>query len=164
MFLLREDRSILNHDALILRAGDRKAEAFHRHYREKNPQSPEWPKLDTFTQDSNRAVVRDEENKRLLARDLTEDRETLLWALARYEHRRWVAFHAAHGWVPLVPEELTEEEKAGFVTKRHKERRHTCMTGWDELNALPQREPGLLQRYDYENVKAAFEDAEEERA
>ena len=158
VFLLRQDRTILNYDALILRAGDRKAEEFHRQYREKNPQSPVWSALDTFTQDSNRAAVRDEENKRLLARDLTEEGETALWALARYEHRRWVAFHAAHGWVPLAPEELTEEERAGFITKRTEERRHACMTGWDELNALPQREPGLLQRYDYENVKAVFED------
>ena len=160
VFLLRVDRTFLSYDALVLRAGDRKAEEFHRQYREKNPQSPAWSALDTFTQDSNRAVARDEANKRLLARDLTGDRESVFWALARYEHRRWTAFHAAHGWVPLAPEELTEEEKAHFLTKRTGERRHACMTGWDELNGLPQREPGLLQRYDYENVKAVFEGTE----
>ncbi|MBR1781139.1 MAG: hypothetical protein IJ751_07060, partial [Oscillospiraceae bacterium] len=77
-------------------------------------------------------------------------------------HRRWTAFHAARGWTPLTAEELTAEERAACVTKRSGERRHACMTGWEELNALPQREPGLLQRYDYENVTALFPPQQQE--
>ncbi len=154
--LISEMEGLLSYDAVILRTDDRGAEALHENYRAQNPGAKSWYELDTFTQSSNRAALRDEENKRLLTRDPETDREATYWALAQYEHRRWEAFYAAHGWVRLPREELTRAEWDACTTKRAEEKRHACLCPWDELDALPQREPGLLKRYDYENVCAAF--------
>ena len=48
--------------------------------------------------------------------------------------------------------ELTADERARCATKRPAEKRHACLVDWDALDALPQASPGLLKRYDYENV------------
>ncbi|MBR6425233.1 MAG: hypothetical protein IKS29_04700 [Oscillospiraceae bacterium] len=154
--LIQDQTALLSYEALILRADDQGAEALHENYSRHNPNAARWYGLDTFTQDSNRAALRDRENKRLLARDLETDREQTLWELSKYEHRRWEAFYATHGWIRLPEEELTPAERASYATKRTQERRHSCLCVWDELDALPQREPGLLKRYDYENVLEVF--------
>lgn len=159
---LRDDRSLFTYETLIRRDLDREAENVARRYLRRAILGPTWNGLGTFEQDSNRAVVRDLSNKRLLAQGIGglqgADRQAALERLARYEHRRWVAFYAAHGWQVLPAAELTAEERASFVTNRPDERRHICMVEWDELDALPQREPGLLKKYDYENVRELFEE------
>ena len=151
---------------LILRKGDRQAEALHQRYRGGRLLVPAWQSLGTFTQNSNRAVVWDIPNKLLLAgktEDLSqEERESLYWQLARYEHRRWNAFHYARGWTRLPVEELTEEEVKACRTKRPEEKRHTCLVSWEELDALPQSKPGILKYYDYENVADLFKTREKE--
>lgn len=120
--------------------------------------------LGTFTQTSNRAVVWDIPNKLALAGELSglskEEREKVLWRLARYEHRRWNAFHYSRGWTRLPVADLSEEEREQCTTKHKKEKRHTCLVEWEELDALPQSEPGILKRYDYENVAQLFERTE----
>ena len=159
--LLRGSGDVLTYEALVERAFDRDAEALHRRYRGTNLICPDWRALGTFTQSSNRAVVWDIPNKLLLAQGVDqlppEERETALWRLARYEHRRWTAFHATHGWTVLPALELTQQERDDCVTKHPREKRHTCMVDWDGLDALPQSEPGLLKKYDYWNVKELFD-------
>ena len=85
------------------------------------------------------------------------EREKALWRLARYEHRRWNAFHFCRGWTKLDVSELTPEELAQHKTKRPAARRHICLVSWDELDGLPQSSPGILKRYDYENAAAVFQ-------
>ena len=101
----------------------------------------------------------------LLAGDVSgltpQARETLFWELAQYEHLRWNAFHFARGWLPLPQEELTREEREQCRIKRPLEKRHACLVDWDQLDGLPQREPGILKRYDYENVAYLFSAAQE---
>ena len=146
---------------LVQREADQQAQALHRRYQGQSAGGKEWKSLGTFTQNSNRAVVWDIPNKRLLAGDMSglseAEREAVCWELARYEHRRWNAFHYARGWTVLPLEELTEEEREHCVTKHPKEKRHACLVDWEELDALPQPEPGILKRYDYENVVQLME-------
>ena len=157
---LQENSSILTYADLVERDFDREAEKLHQRYRGTSMISAGWRNLGTFTQSSNRAVVWDIPNKLLLGRDAAElpadKRNKALWRLAEYEHRRWVAFHAAHGWSLLPASELTEQEREDCATKRPAERRHACMVDWDDLDTLPQREPGLLKKYDYMNVEELF--------
>ena len=56
---------------------------------------------------------------------------------------------------------MTPEERAQCRTKRPGEKRHACLVDWDQLDALPQKEPGLLKRYDYENAACLFLPREE---
>lgn len=156
IFFLELNAMQLTHRELVLREADEQARALHRRYQGQSAGGEDWKSLGTFTQNSNRAVVWDIPNKHLLAGDMrglsAEEREAVCWKLARYEHRRWNAFHYARGWTVLPVEELTEEERERRATKRAEEKRHTCLVAWDELDALPQSEPGILKRYDYENV------------
>lgn len=149
----------------IARSADRQAEEIHQRYQHNSLFTPEWRELGSFTQASNRAAVWDIPNKLLLAGDVSgltpQARETLFWELAQYEHLRWNAFHFARGWLPLPQEELTREEREQCRIKRPQEKRHACLVDWDQLDGLPQREPGILKRYDYENVAYLFPAAQE---
>lgn len=153
------------YEKLIARSADRQAEEIHQRYQHNSLFTPEWRELGSFTQASNRAAVWDIPNKLLLAGDVSgltpQARETLFWELAQYEHLRWNAFHFARGWLPLPQEKLTREEREQCRIKRPQEKRHACLVDWDQLDGLPQREPGILKRYDYENVAYLFPAAQE---
>ncbi len=165
VFFQRVRQEHFTYEELVLRKADQDAEALHRRYRGKNLHVENWNALGTFTQSSNRAVVWDIPNKLLLAGDRSdlppEEQEAVFWELARYEHRRWNAFHYSRGWTKLPVEELSEEERESCTTKHKRERRHTCLVEWDELDDLPQTEPGILKWYDYENVVQLFHRATE---
>ena len=156
VFFQRVNRTQFTYSELIERAADRQAEALHQRYRSGNLHTETWQKLGTFTQASNRAVVWDIPNKLALAGGMEAlddaQREAVYWRLAQYEHRRWNMFHFTRGWSPLPAAELSADERARCATKRPAEKRHTCLVDWDALDALPQASPGLLKRYDYENV------------
>ena len=156
VFFQRVNRTQFTYSELIERAADRQAEALHQRYRAGNLHTETWQKLGTFTQASNRAVVWDIPNKLALAGAMealdAAQREAVYWRLAQYEHRRWNMFHFTRGWSPLPAAELSADERARCATKRPAEKRHTCLVDWDALDALPQASPGLLKRYDYENV------------
>lgn len=158
---LQDNRTQFTYEELVQRRADREARALHRRYQSNNGAAPDWQKLGTFLQASNRAVLWDIPNKLTLAGDLSglspEEKERLYWRLARYEHRRWNAFHFSRGWVTLPLEELTREEREQCKTKHAQERRHACLVDWDDLDALPQNKPGLLKFYDYENVVQLLE-------
>lgn len=156
VFFQRVNRTQFTYSELIERAADRQAEALHQRYRAGNLHTEMWQKLGTFTQASNRAVVWDIPNKLALAGGMEAlddaQREAVYWRLAQYEHRRWNMFHFTRGWSPLPAAELSADERARCATKRPVEKRHACLVDWDALDALPQASPGLLKRYDYENV------------
>lgn len=156
VFFQRVNRTQFTYSELIERAADRQAEALHQRYRAGNLHTETWQKLGTFTQASNRAVVWDIPNKLALAGGMEAlddaQREAVYWRLAQYEHRRWNMFHFTRGWSPLPAAELSADERARCATKRPAEKRHACLVDWDALDALPQASPGLLKRYDYENV------------
>lgn len=160
---LQDNRTQFTLEELIRRRADREAQALHRRYQSANGAAPDWHKMGTFLQASNRAVLWDIPNKLALAGDLSglskEEREQVYWRIAQYEHRRWNAFHFSRGWVTLRVDELTDEERTQCKTKHAAERRHICLVDWDELDALPQSEPGILKYYDYQNVVQIFERA-----
>ena len=160
VFFQKVGQEPFTYEELVLRRTDEEAEALHRRYQGSNFQVGNWNTLGTFTQNSNRAVVWDIPNKLALAGDISglseEEREAVLWRLARYEHRRWNVFHYSRGWTRLPVEALSEEEREKCVTKHKQEKRHTCLVEWEELDDLPQSEPGILKRYDYENVAQLF--------
>lgn len=74
--------------------------------------------------------------------------------LGRAEHLRWCAFHFCMGFAPMSPEEYDEREarylqqvaageKPLRVGKNMQKRTHACLIGWEELDALSQRESRL---------------------
>ena len=158
---LRIDNSQFTYDELIKRETDQMAEQLHQKYNKQSMHNEKWKTIGTFKQNSNRAVIWDIDNKLLLADDLTgktpEEREAIYWKLSEYEHLRWNVFHYTHGWVTLPKAELTEDEIRACATKREDQKRHACIVPWDELDGLPQARPGLLKRYDYENVLQLFD-------
>ncbi len=103
--------------------------------------------------------------------DLSKDPE-LLETLARTEHLRWMAFHAAMGYQPMPPEvyDAREQqflkEKAGSgegrirAGKDTKARLHACMIPWEDLDALSEREsratgkPKDYKQADRDNILA----------
>lgn len=150
------NEQIINFETLIDRIIDSGARASNEQYNKFNNSNICWNKLGTFTQNSNRAVIRDMYNKRVLFELCNTDMEQTLEFLAQYEHSRWNAFYYAHGWMTMPVSDLTEEERKTFRTKHPDEKRHICLVSWDELDALPQKTPGLLKYYDLENVKEAL--------
>lgn len=165
--LLQANEAQFSYDEMILRKTDEEARALHERYISDRGAGKEWWRLSSFTRESNRAVIRDISNKQALGQAIGhlagEARNEALWEMARYEHRRWMAFHYAHGWMPLAVSGLTKQETDSFVTKHTDEKRHICLVSWEELDALPQREKGILKWYDYANVLSLF-DKEREKA
>lgn len=153
----------ISYETVIERQIDSAARAVNEQYSKSNHSDAPWNRLGTFTQASNRAAVRDGYNKKALYAMCRADRETTMDFLAQYEHSRWNAFYHAHGWRVMPVDDLTPEEKACFVTKHPKEKRHICLVPWEELDDLPQKEPGLLKYYDMENVIRALEETDPEQ-
>ena len=147
------DRELLTYKNVIERSIDSHARMIHEQYMKSSGKTQGWNALDTFKQESNRAAVNDENNKRKLYDMCDKKDESAVMLVSRYEHARWCAFHYAHGWTLLPADELSEEEIAAGVSKREKEKRHICLVSWDKLDELPQSEPGLFKSYDTENVK-----------
>ena len=148
---------------LIERVQDTKAEEVNFSYNSKIPmKGKDWKELGIFRQESNRAAVWDSINKKEIVGnidDLSEkEKEEVYWRLAKYEHRRWCAFHIAHGWIKLPKEEITKKEYENNITKRVEERRHSCIVSWDKLDDLPQKKKGILKSYDYNNVYEVMND------
>ncbi len=86
--------------------------------------------------------------------------------IAQLEHLRWNAFHLANGWTKMPKNEITKS-----VRKDEKRKMHACITGYDELIKLRNKQAGFDEgtdltldsekekalekdtiRYDYENM------------
>lgn len=151
--ILYTDKTLYSFEALVQREFDKAARERNELHNKNSSTGKPWHLLGTFTQNANRAVVWDEENKRKLMALASTEKDDLALFLAKYEHERWNAFHHTRGWLTLPPEALTEEEKNTFVTKHPREKRHLCLVPWDELDALPQEKPGLLKYYDFQSAQ-----------
>ena len=138
---------------------DLAAKALNQKYNVENPQNAsEWNSLGTFAKSSNYAAARDNlTNKIEQFRMCKGEKEETYQFLAQYEHSRWCAFHFAHGWKKLNVEDLTEEEKNQYKTKREDQKLHICLVSWDELDALPQKDKGKFKMNDYNTVVGALE-------
>ena len=169
VFFLQDNSSLYSYEDLICRRIDNAARALHGQYSAESKSEEKWSQIGTFLQQSNRAVIMDVPNKKVLLDryELSgmndEEKETAYWKMARYEHRRWNAFHYTHGWTRLPVNELTAEERENFVTKHSDEKRHICLIPWEGLDDLPQKEPGIIKKYDYDNVKRLFASEEANR-
>jgi len=166
VLFLQYNESIYSYEDLVLRKTDLEAERIHNEYMNSSHTTTKWSQLGTFTKQSNRAVIWDVPNKMALMpaledlksnsntnMNITEETESSFWELAKYEHRRWCAFHYTHGWSLLPVSELTDTEIQNGTTKHLDEKRHICLVPWNELDSLPQSEPGILKQYDYDNIK-----------
>ena len=83
---------------------------------------------------------------------LTEKQEEALW---RTEHERWCAFHFAHRYRTMTPEEWNEraavytheKTEKGFssikIGKNRVGRTHACLIPWEELVELDDREKAV---------------------
>lgn len=96
--------------------------------------------------------------------------EPVLENLAQTEHLRWCAFHCAMGYRPM-PEEVWQERAARWrrqreqneiplrISKDPTRRLHACLTDWQALDLLSQRENAVTgghvdyKQYDRENVQ-----------
>ena len=92
---------LFSYGELILRRTDGEARALHERYTGDSGTGTDWQRLSSFTRESNRAFVCDISNKLALGQTIEalrgEARKEALWEMARYEHRRWMAFHFARG-------------------------------------------------------------------
>lgn len=147
---------IINYETLVERSIDIAARATHEQYNQTRSNKKKWEELGTFTQASNRAANRDIYNKKALFELCKGEQEESVDFISQYEHSRWNAFHYAHGWRSMPVSDLTDEERAAYNIKHPKEKRHTCLVPWEELDALPQKEPGLIKSYDVDNVLKAL--------
>lgn len=86
--------------------------------------------------------------------------------MSRTEHLRWCAFHFCMGFAPMTAEEydareakylqqVAAGEKPLRVGKNMQDRTHACLIGWEELDALSQRESRLTgKELDYKAMDA----------
>lgn len=150
------NESVYRYSDVIERKIDELGKRINDQYNKSGNGKP-WNKLGTFLQASNRAAARDKYVKRGLYQLCAtyKYKDESLEFLAMYEHSRWMAFHYARGWQTLPATELTQNEKENCVSKRVSEKRHTCLVEWDELDKLPQKDPGL-KSYDRDNVDLAL--------
>ena len=154
--LININREVINYATLIGRAEDEQAKEANDKYQKLNGCGTIWNKLGTFTVASNRALAFDTPIKRKLFKLSHASKKQTMEFLAEYEHARWNAFHHARGWRKMPVSDLTPDELTNCKTKHPDEKRHICLVSWDEIDALPQKTPGLLKAYDMENVMQAL--------
>lgn len=148
--------SIFNYADLIEVKIDSLAKQTNENYNRKSGKGKPWRELGTYLQAMNRAAVYDIPTKKELFRMCDAPEEERIEFLARYEHERWCAFQYSHGWKRLPMDELTQEERDNFITKREQQKLHACLIPWDELDLLPQPSKGKFKSYDAENVEQAL--------
>ena len=126
-----------------------------------------WRDLDAFTKESNRSAASNIATKlQLLNLEMREkaddnNRSTVnlteyltgerLENLSKQEHLRWNAFHFASGWVTWPLNQTGDANKAKDIINR----RHACLTSWDELEEITLRfsQKPSYQQLDREQVK-----------
>ncbi|MDR1148445.1 MAG: hypothetical protein LBK66_07420 [Spirochaetaceae bacterium] len=158
-------REAIYKEAVIIREEtDRMARIVHEVY----GGNPPWQELDWILQESNRASadfipamlrlagLSGETARKQQA--LTNDPD-LAETLAKTEHLRWNAFHAAMGFRPISIEEMRQrfEKYDGekntrahldFCRRDSKERLQVCLVIWDELDEITQVYRELARKVD----------------
>ncbi|MBQ3331426.1 MAG: hypothetical protein IJG87_09645 [Ruminococcus sp.] len=148
--------SIFNYADLIEVQIDSVAKEINDNYNRQSGKGKPWRELGTYLQAMNRAAVCDIPTKKEFSRMCDVPEEERIEFLARYEHERWCAFQYSHGWKRLPMDELTQEERDNFITKREQQKLHACLIPWDELDDLPQSSKGEFKSYDVANVNMAL--------
>jgi hypothetical protein len=160
-------REAVYKEAVIIREeADRMAKVVHEVY----GGNPPWQELDWILQESNRASADFIPAMLRLAglsaetagkqQTLTNERE-LAENLAKTEHLRWNAFHAAMGFRPISIQEMRRrfEKYDGekntrahldFCRRDSKSRLQVCLVTWDALDAVTHAYRGLARKADNE--------------
>ena len=125
--------------------------------------SQPWYELDWFTQESNRAsadfipamlrLAKLDADEAMEKDTLTEDKE-LAETLAKTEHLRWNAFHAAMGYDHMSIEEMNQrfENYTGsgdplpYCRKDPTAKKHICLVAWEDLDDLSEAYRKLARR------------------
>jgi hypothetical protein len=169
-------REIIYKEAVIIREEtDRMAKVVHEVY----GGDPPWQELDWVLHESNRASA-DFIPAMLrlagLSREIAERQQVLTnisdlaETLAKTEHLRWNAFHAAMGFSPITIEEM-QQRFEGYTGERNtrahldfcrrdsKARLQVCLVHWDRLDAVSKAYQELAHRADNEKEqKRDFKD------
>jgi hypothetical protein len=148
-FGCRED--IYKESVIIHEKSDRMAMAVNDVYKGKP-----WHELDWFKQESNRAsadfipamlkLAKLNEEDAIKKDNLTDD-SSLSEIFAHTEHLRWMAFHAAMGYIPIGPEEMRKrfknytgeknsQDHLDFCRRDSKSRLHACLVPWNKLDKV----------------------------
>jgi hypothetical protein len=154
--------AVYKESVIIREETDRMAKLVHEVYRGDSP----WQELDWTLQESNRAAA-DFIPAMLRLAGLTaeaaEKRQTLTneselaETLAKTEHLRWSAFHAAMGFRPISIEEMRQrfEKYEGekntrahldFCRRDSKDRLQVCLVTWDELDEVTEAYKELARK------------------
>jgi hypothetical protein len=163
IFGCRED---VYKESVIIRAeADRMAKAVDDVYKEKYGGQP-WHELDWFLQESNRATadfipamlkLAKREDKDTIDKNTLTENDSLAEVLAQTEHLRWIAFHAAMGYLPVELEEIyrrfekytgerNSREHLDYCRRDSKARLHACLVPWDELDKVSEVYKELAHR------------------
>jgi len=152
-FGCREDT--YKESVIIREKSDRMAKAVNDVYREMYGGQP-WHELDWFLQESNRASadfipamlkLAELDEEEAINKDKLTDDSSLSEILAETEHLRWMAFHAAMGYLPIAPEEMRKRFKnytgkinskdhLDFTRRDIKFRLHACLVPWNKLDKV----------------------------
>jgi hypothetical protein len=146
---------IYKESVIIREEIDRMAKAVNNTYK-KIYGGPPWNELDWFLQESNRASadfipamlkLAKLEKKDVVNRNvLTEDTE-LAEILAKTEHLRWMAFHAAMGYRSFDIDEMRRRfetyngerdtnDHLNYSRRDEKARLQVCLVSWEELDEI----------------------------
>ena len=174
-----EKTGICSPDILCGGRIDKVALVLNHQYHLQEGKTPEedWAACDYFSRMSCRASA-DFMDAVLYSAGVTKEEAAQGWKpegkllenLGRTEHLRWCAFHYAMGYLPM-PEEDFEKGAAAYLdevkktgrssirfTKDTVKKYHACLTGWDELTVLAEKEAAVTgvrkdyRQLDYDNI------------
>lgn len=156
---------IYHPDVLSTRKLDQMAMAVNHYYMGKNSKGPlkEWLVCDYFSRMSNRAFADFQPAVLRVAGKTEQDALEGRWNftpqqlenMGKMEHARWNAFHFCMGFSLMREEEyaarkaayLREKEETGEgktrIGKNLAAKTHACLIGWDELDALSEKENAI---------------------
>ena len=147
-------------DAVIIREeNDRRAKAINETYKSLYG-GKEWHELDWFLQESNRAAadfipamlhLADPKLTIENAAEMSAIAEgELAETLAKTEHLRWNAFHAAMGYSPIGIEEMQQRfemyNDLRLARQDSKYKLHACLTTWEQLDEVSAAYRDLARR------------------
>jgi hypothetical protein len=162
IFVFGSREEVYKESVIIREKTDRMAKAVNDVYKEMYGGQP-WHELDWFLQESNRAVadfipamlkLAGRNEKEAIEKMALTDDGSFAEILAKTEHLRWNAFHAAMGYSPITIEKMKQRyneycgngNRLDFARRDSKARLHVCLVHWDELDKISEAYRELEKR------------------
>jgi hypothetical protein len=162
IFVFGSREEVYKESVIIREKTDRMAKAVNNTYKEIYGGQP-WHELDWFLQESNRAAadfipamlkLAGRSEKEAIEKMALTDDGSFAEILAKTEHLRWNAFHAAMGYRPIDTEEMNKRfneyngngNRLDFARRDSKARLQVCLVHWDELDKISEAYRDLEKR------------------